>query len=100
MRGAARPDTRGAHKLAEIAGNRKSDVHRDILRELVLDRMRAEATAAARTGRMRAAERIAAADMAMQERMRMADAFNLDRKQDFLTLLADVHDLLSAVRTG
>ena len=98
--GAARPDTRGAHKLAEIAGNRKSDVHRDILRELVLDRMRAEATAAARTGRMRAAERIAAADMAMQERMRMADAFNLDRKQDFLTLLADVHDLLSAVRTG
>lgn len=98
--GAARPDTRGAHKLAEIAGNRKSDVHRDILRELVLDRMREEATTAARTGRMRTAERIAAADMAMQERMRMADAFNLDRKQDFLTLLTDVHDLLSATRTG
>ena len=98
--GAARPDTRSAHKLAEIAGNRKSDVHRDILRELVLDRMREEATTAARTGRMRAAERIAAADMAMQERMRMADAFNLDRKQDFLTLLADVHDLLFAARTS
>ena len=98
--GAPRPDIRQAHKLAEIAGNRKSDVHRDILRELVLDRMREEATTAARTGRMRTAERIATADMAMQERIRMADAFNLDRKQDFLTLLADVHDLLSTARTG
>lgn len=98
--GAPRQDIRQAHKLAEIAGNRKSDVHRDILRELVLDRMRAEATVAARAGRLRAAERIATADMAVQERMRMADAFNLDRKQDFLSMLADVHDLLSAARTA
>ena len=36
--------------------------------------------------------------MARQERMRVGDAFNRDRKQDFLTLLADVHDLLHAAR--
>ena len=62
--------------------------------------MRAEATVTARAGRLRAADRLATADMAIQERMRMADAFNLDRKQDFLSMLADVHDILSAARTA
>jgi len=98
--GAPRPDVAQAHKLAEIAGNRKTEIHRDILRELVLDRLRGAATDAARRGRLRAAERIASADIAIQDRMRMADAFNLDRKQDFLSMLADVHDLLSSARTG
>ena len=53
-----------------------------------------------RRGNLRAAERIASADMAIQDRMRLADAFNLDRKQDFLSLLADVHDLLAPARAG
>lgn len=97
---APQPDVAKAHKLAEVAGNRKSEIHRDILRELVLDRLRSEATRAARQGRLREAERIASADMAIQDRMRMADAYNLDRKQDFLTLLADLHDLLSGARSG
>ncbi|WP_223477784.1 DNA polymerase III subunit delta' [Oricola indica] len=91
-----RPDVAQAHKLAEIAGARKNEIHRDILRELVLDRLRDRATQAARSGQLRAAERIATADMALQDRMRMSDAFNLDRKQDFLSLLGDVHELLSA----
>lgn len=91
-------DAQQAHRLADVAGNRKTDIHREILRDLVLDRMRDAATAAARHGRLRAAERLASADIAIQERMRMTDAFNLDRKQDFLSLLGDVHDLLSATR--
>ncbi|WP_193178228.1 DNA polymerase III subunit delta' [Oricola nitratireducens] len=95
-----RPDVAQAHKLAEIAGARKNEVHRDILRELVLDRLRNEATMAARRGNLRAAERIAIADMAIQDHMRLSDAFNLDRKQDFLSMLSDVHDLISAVRAG
>lgn len=97
---APHPEAAKAHRLAEIAGNRKTEIHRDILRELVLDRLRGAATDAARRGELRAAERIASADIAIQDRMRMADAFNLDRKQDFLSMLADVHDLLAAVRTG
>jgi len=97
---APHPDALQAHKLAEIAGNRKTEIHRDILRELVLDRLRNAATLAARRGELRAAERIATADIAIQDRMRLTDAFNLDRKQDFLSLLADVHDLLSAPRTA
>ncbi|GAB4353004.1 MAG: DNA polymerase III subunit delta' [Oricola sp.] len=97
---APHPEAAQAHKLAEIAGNRKSDIHRDILRELVLDRLRGAATRAARRGALRAAERIASADIAIQDRMRMADAYNLDRKQDFLSMLADVHDLLGPGRTG
>lgn len=96
--GAPRPETAQAHKLAEIAGARKGEIHRDILRELVLERLRNAAATAARRGELRLAERIASADMAIQDRMRMADAFNLDRKQDFLTLLADVHDLLTPAR--
>lgn len=91
-----RPDVAQAHKLAEIAGARKNEIHRDILRELVLDRLRDRATEAARSGQLRAAERIATADMALQDRMRLSDAFNLDRKQDFLSLLGDVHELLNA----
>ena len=97
---APRPDASQAHKLAEVAGARKGEVHRDILRELVLERLRNAATSAARRGELRLAERIASADIAVQDRMRMADAFNLDRKQDFLTLLADVHDLLTPARTA
>jgi DNA polymerase-3 subunit delta' len=93
----ARPDTARAHKLAEVAATRGSDMHRDILRELVMDRLRAAATAAAQRGDLRSAERLATASMAMQEHMRISDAFNLDRKQDFLILLADIHDLLSPV---
>lgn len=97
---AARPDRVQAHKLAEIAGGRGSDIHRDILRELLLDRMRTSAVAAAGRGDLRAADRIAAADMAIQERMRVADAYNLDRKQEFLTLLSDVHEILAPVAAG
>jgi DNA polymerase III subunit delta' len=97
---APRGDTTQAHKLADIAGRRGSDMHRDILRELVLDRLREEAATAARLGNLQAAEKIASADMAIQEHIRLADAYNLDRKQDFLSMLADVHDLIAVARAG
>lgn len=94
------PETRKGHKLAEIAATRGSDIHRDILRELLLERLHDEAMRAARRGDLPAAEAIAAADIAVQGRMRLADAFNLDRKQEFLTLLSDIHDTLRGARAA
>ncbi|WP_158284787.1 DNA polymerase III subunit delta' [Oricola cellulosilytica] len=94
------PDPRKGHKLAEIAATRGSDIHRDILRELLLERLHAEAMSAARRGNLPAAEAVAGADIAFQERMRLADAFNLDRKQEFLTLLSDIHDILRSARAA
>jgi DNA polymerase-3 subunit delta' len=91
---APRRDVAQAHKLAEVAATRGSDVHRDILRELLLGRMHDAALTAARHGDTRRAEALASMDMAIQEHIRLSDTFNLDRKQDFLTILNDVHAIL------
>ncbi|WP_421850273.1 DNA polymerase III subunit delta' [Oricola sp.] len=91
---AARPDVVKAHKLAEVAGARGADIHRDILRELILGRLHQASISAARRGDSRAADRLATLDMSMQERIRLSDTYNLDRKQDLLSILADVHSAL------
>ncbi len=86
-------DTGVAHKLADVAGMRGSDEHNLLLRELVLDAVQQGGLSKVSSGNLEEAERYSrfAADLA--ERARIADGFNLDRRQEFLVVAAQLHAL-------
>jgi len=87
-------DTARAHKLAEVAGARGSDTHNILLRQMMFESIQQAAIQAAHNGNVHRAAQIARFDEEFGERARMADGFNLDRKQEFLIMANKVHALL------
>lgn len=90
---AANFDTAAAHKLAEVAGARGDDTHNGLLRQMVLNGVRDRAYQCVHEGNLDRAEKIARIEAELSERFRIADGFNLDRKQEFLITLDRVHTL-------
>ena len=91
---APRFDTALAHKLAEVAGARGNDTHNALLREMMAEMLMGRARSAARVGDSAGADRIAACQQALGAQWRQADAFGLDRKQEFLVATQRVHALM------
>lgn len=91
---APRFDTALAHKLAEVAGARGNDTHNALLREMMAEMLMGRARSAALGGDRRNADRIAAFQQALGAQWRQADAFGLDRKQEFLVATQRVHALM------
>lgn len=89
-------DTASAHKLAEIAGARGSDVHDALLRQMILTdvQRRARGAVAARATGLGGAARLAETAAELAQRQRVGAAFGLDRGQEMLVGLARLHALL------
>lgn len=93
---APRFETQLAHTLADVAGARGNDTQNGLLREMMADALKARAREAARAGDLRRADRIAAFAADLSRRFAEADAFGLDRKQEFLVAGQRVHALMHA----
>lgn len=89
-------DTVEVHKLADVAGARGADTHNLLLRQMLLTTLRERALSAAQAGDLNFADQIARFDQTLGERNRIADGFNLDRRQEFLIVASQVHSLLHA----
>lgn len=90
---AQRFDTKAAHELANVAGARGADIHDRLLSDLLLERVRSEAQLRAGAGDIGRANRLAEFEASLLERKRIADAYNLNRKQEFLVTIAETHEL-------
>lgn len=86
-------DTKTAHKLADVAGMRGSDEHNALLRELVLDAVQKGALSNVATGNTTKAEQFSRFSGEFGERTRIADGYNLDRRQEFLIIANQLHTL-------
>ncbi|MDZ7824409.1 MAG: DNA polymerase III subunit delta' [Ahrensia sp.] len=86
--------TTNAHQLADVAATKGSDIHRDLLRQMLFDRLARDARRFIENGDDHKADKIAQLDSELKERARVADGFNLDRRQEFLVVAAKVHHLL------
>lgn len=86
-------DTATAHKLADVAGMRGSDEHNNLLRELMLEAMQEAAVSNIAAGNTHKADQLAKFSSEFGERARIADGFNLDRRQEFLINANQLHAL-------
>lgn len=86
-------DTAIAHKLADVAGMRGSDEHNQLLRELVLDSVYSHAQSNVVSGNAHKADQFSKFSAELSERSRVADGFNLDRRQEFLVVAGQLHSL-------
>lgn len=86
-------DTTTAHKLADVAGMRGSDEHNELLRELVLDAVQKGALSNIAAGNNLKAEKFSRFSGEFGERTRIADGYNLDRRQEFLIIANQLHTL-------
>lgn len=86
-------DTATAHKLADVAGMRGSDDHNELLRELVLDAVKDAALSNVAAGNNSKANRFSQFSSNFNERTRIADGYNLDRRQEFLLTANQLHSL-------
>lgn len=86
-------DTATAHKLADVAGMRGSDEHNQLLRELVLDAVQKGALSNVATGDTSKAEKFSRFSGEFGDRTRIADGFNMDRRQEFLIIANQLHTL-------
>ncbi|MEL6437389.1 MAG: DNA polymerase III subunit delta' [Pseudomonadota bacterium] len=89
-------DARAAGKLADIAAGRGQDIQRDLLFDMLNEALRSHALHAARAGNTQSADGLAEAAMALGDRRRVANAYNLDMRQEFLLATQTVH---SAIQT-
>ncbi len=90
-------DTEVAHKLADVAGMRGSDEHNLLLRELVLNAVQQGGLSRVSSGNLGEAEKFSRFAAEFTERARIADGFNLDRRQEFLVVAAQLHALFHPV---
>ena len=86
-------DTSTAHKLADVAGMRGSDEHNELLRELVLEAVQNGALSHIAAGNNFKAEKFSKFSGELGERTRIADGYNLDRRQEFLIIANQLHTL-------
>ena len=86
-------DTATAHKLADVAGMRGSDEHNELLRELVLDAVQQGALNNVAAGDSFKAEKFSRFSSELEGRARVADGYNLDRRQEFLIVANQLHML-------
>ncbi|CZT35205.1 DNA polymerase III subunit delta' [Rhizobium sp. 9140] len=84
------PARREMHKLGDILAAKDSDTIFDFFATLVARHVNAQAKAAGLGGDLAAAERFARLSSELSERLTVADAYNLDRKQTVLSILDDL----------
>ncbi|MBB3356075.1 DNA polymerase-3 subunit delta' [Rhizobium sp. BK049] len=78
------------HRLAEALSGKESDTIFDFFVSHVGDDIMSRARAAAGDGQIAAAERLARLYSEVIERLTVSDAYNLDRKQTIISILADI----------
>ncbi|MDO3436075.1 DNA polymerase III subunit delta' [Rhizobium sp. CBN3] len=78
------------HRLAETLSGKESDTIFDFFVSHVGDDIMSRARAAAGEGQIAAAERLARLYSEVTERLTVSDAYNLDRKQTIISILADI----------
>lgn len=81
------------HKLADVLSSRDSDVVHGFFTGHLENTVMLRARALALSGDLAAAEKQARLAADVQERLRVAQAYNLDRKQTIISLLEDVKAL-------
>ncbi len=84
------PARREAHKLADVLSGRDAETIYDFFTELVSRHVTAQARASALSGDLERAERLARLSSDLSERVTLAEAYNLDRKQTVLQILDDI----------
>ena len=84
------PARREMHKLGDILAAKDSDTIFDFFATLVARHVNAQAKSAGLGGDLAAAERFARLSSELSERLTVADAYNLDRKQTVLSILDDL----------
>ena len=84
-----------AYKLATAASARGEDIPFRLVSDHALARIRESALAAARAGNLHSAARLAEAESAFATRLAEATAYNLDRKEEMLRLIAETHRALN-----
>lgn len=84
------PARREMHKLGDILAAKDSDTIFAFFATLVARHVSAQAKAAGLGGDLAAAERFARLSSDLSERLTVADAYNLDRKQSVLSILDDL----------
>lgn len=87
-------DMREAHRLADALAARDATIQFELFNEHVLDLFSRAASAAARTGDLQRADRLAQAWQQSRLAIDETDTYNLDRKQHALTMIARLHDYL------
>ncbi|MBX5242070.1 DNA polymerase III subunit delta' [Rhizobium sp. NLR22b] len=78
------------HRLAEALSGKESDTIFDFFVSHVGDDIMSRARAAAGEGQIATAERLARLYSEVTERLTVSDAYNLDRKQTIISILADI----------
>jgi DNA polymerase-3 subunit delta' len=78
------------HRLADALSGKESDTIFDFFASHVGDDLMNRARDAARAGQLGLAERLARLQSDISERLTVSDAYNLDRKQTILGILADI----------
>ncbi|WP_064691652.1 DNA polymerase III subunit delta' [Rhizobium aegyptiacum] len=78
------------HRLAEALSGKESDTIFDFFVSHVGDDIMSRARAAAGEGQIATAERLARLYSNITERLAVSDAYNLDRKQTIISILADI----------
>ncbi|WP_434733969.1 DNA polymerase III subunit delta' [Rhizobium sp. YTUHZ044] len=78
------------HRLAEALSGKESDTIFDFFVSHVGDDIMSRARAAAGEGHIATAERLARLYSEVTERLTVSDAYNLDRKQTIISILADI----------
>jgi DNA polymerase-3 subunit delta' len=78
------------HKLADVLSAKDSDIVFGFFISHLGDELMARARAAARAGDIRTAEHNARLSSSITERLTVAQAYNLDRKQTILTILDEI----------
>ncbi|OWO94537.1 DNA polymerase III subunit delta' [Rhizobium esperanzae] len=78
------------HRLAEALSGKESDTIFDFFVSHVGDDIMSRARAAAGEGQIATAERLARLYSEVIERLTVSDAYNLDRKQTIISILADI----------
>jgi DNA polymerase-3 subunit delta' len=76
---------------------RGSDEHNELLRELVLEAVQNGALSNAVAGNTSLAEKFSRFSGEFGERARIADGYNLDRRQEFLVIANQLHTLFHSV---
>jgi DNA polymerase-3 subunit delta' len=84
------PARREMHRLADVLSAKDSDTIFDFFSTLVLRHVAAQARGAGLAGDILSAERFARLSSELSERLTVADAYNLDRKQTVLSILNDL----------
>ncbi|MCV9997002.1 DNA polymerase III subunit delta' [Pararhizobium sp. YC-54] len=81
---------RDMHKLADVLAGKDSETIFDFFSALVTSHIMTQAREAARRGDIGTADRYARLSAGITERLSVAQAYNLDRKQTILAILDDV----------